>query len=322
MKFAKIDFIDNLDEIPIKFNLYKKEKILNWYIKKFNPYIKEELNILGISGYKIKLPITRKVAYEDSSIFEELYKKTIKSLKSLDVCIVEKPYEFFIDIEEDIITTNKEILMVVFMFEIILKVIKILNKDLKNLEIIILDGNRVLTEMLINSIYENINYLTVITEEDYGELIDSIFYDNGLNVGQMKKSNSLISTADIVINLKEEDFKDYSLLKSGAVFIDLTKNIKSILNVCIKREDVLVIDSINVALEDEICTLENFEMAYYFKSNMYRCIKEGNITKRFIKKVEEEIKENGIKLSSFKRLDKTLNSVYYTKFRNKINNNY
>ncbi len=321
MKYAKIDFIESLEEIPLRFNLYKNDKILNWYIKKFTPYIKNEINILGLHGYKIKLPIQKKIAYEDHELLFELYEKTINSIKQLGVEIVDMPYDFKSILPSKITTTNRQILFVSFILEVILRVIKITNKDLKDLQIVILDGNEQLTKLIIKEIYENINYLTVITENDYTELLQEIFYDNGLNIVQVEKSNSIISTADIIVNLNNNDFKNYHILKSGSVFIDLSNNIKSILNVCIKREDILVIDSINVNFENNIYSLEELELAYYISSSNYRAIKNGNNKKIYIKKINSELKELDITINSFKRLNKTLNGIYYTKLRQRINKN-
>ncbi len=317
MKFAKIDFIQNIEEIPLKFNLHKNDKILNWYIRKFTPYLKEEVNILGISGYKIKIPIQKKFAYENYDLLFELYKKTINSINQLNVEIVDVPYDFKNILHSEITTTNRQTLFISFMLQIILKVIKIINVDLKKLQIVILDGDKQLTKLVIKEIYENINYLTIITKNDYTELLQEIFYDNGLNIVQVESSNSIMATADIVINLDDEDFKNYHILKRGSAFIDLSNNVKSILNVCIKREDVLVIDNFNVNFENKVYSLEELELAYYVKSSNYRTIKNANNKKMHINKINDELNHLGVTLNSFKRLNKTLNTMYYTKLKQK-----
>ncbi len=322
MKFAKIDFIEKLEEIPLKFNLYKNEKILNWYIKKFTPYIKEDLEILNTTGYKVKLPILKKIAYEEEELLAELYLKTISSIKQLGVEIVDVPFDFKHKLYSEITVTNKQILFISFILNTILKSIKIINKSLKDIQIVILDDkveNSHLTNMIVEEIYESINYLTLITEKDYTQLLQEIFQDNGLNIAQVKSSNSIMSTADIIINVSNEDFKNYHILKSGSVFIDISNNIKSTLNVCIKREDILVIDNLNINFESKVYSLEDFELAYYVNSKTYRNAKRGNDT-LYIKMINEELDELNVTINSFKRLNKTLTGVYYTRLKQKINN--
>lgn len=319
MKFAKIDFIDDINEIPLKFNLHKKEKILNWYIRKFNPYIKEDMKVFGVQGYNIKLPIKKEEAFNNEELFLNLYEKTINSLKHLNVEIVDKPYEFY-SVDLDIQNTDKKFFMALFIFEIIKKAIKIFNKDLKDLQIVIIDEKLGVnfTKLIINMIFENINYLTVVTENDYSDLVEKIYFDNGLNIAQIKSENNILNNGDVIINLKKSDFKNYHNLKSGGIFIDLSGNLKSALSICIKREDVFFIDNINVSKDDEICILEKFEMAYYIKSNFYKTLKDREWTVSQGGIIKKDLDEIGIKVNSFVRLNKTLGSTYYSRLRNKI----
>ncbi len=318
MKFAKIDFINSFDEIPIHFNLYKKEKILKWYINKFNPYIKEEKILLNQKGYNIKLPILIDDAYQDKEILFDIFNRTMYSIKQLDVEIISKPYDFIYKTNEIIKETNKKSLMSIFMIQIIEKAIEILNKELKDVNIVIIDGNKLLTTNIIKSIYTNVNYLSVMSENDFEDLIQYVFEDNGLNIATFKNNNSIISNGDIIINLNDNDFEYYHSLKSGCVFIDLTNNIKSILNICIKREDVLVIDNINIGIEKEVLSLDEFELFYYTKSNLYRSFLRGNHSEKIINQIKKELMSLSVDINDFCRLNKKLDSNYFLTLQKKI----
>ncbi len=313
VKFAKIDFVIDKNLLPIKFKLSKIDSFKNWYISKFNPFIQNEITLGKSTGLDIKLALTHDEMINDPTLFQDLFSRTLETLKNDGVEIITSSFPC----SHNMYTPNPVSIMSFLIFPILENSISKVGKIFKNIEIAIIDDGSVHTNIIIENIYNHINYLSLVTSFDHSSLIEKVYNDNGLNITTFKNDSSIISSADIVIYLKNDFFEPVHSLKSGAIFIDLSMNKNSTYNLCLKRMDVLTIDNLNLNYYGNIYNLLDFELAYYVKSNYYRNFKKYNRLSSN-SKIKNELLYNDVRIHSFFRLNKPLSHSHYLDYKNSI----
>ncbi|MCL2592371.1 MAG: hypothetical protein FWD82_03305 [Defluviitaleaceae bacterium] len=298
-KFAIIDFIKNKEEINVKRGLIKKmsEKIFDGYIKKFNPFVLIPTNLLDAEGYYVSLPIEKDFAYRSIGLAEDLLDRTLISLYDLDVRTAIIPREFSHVAREGIIVARKEYILPYFLMEIIEKGLKIVKKDLKTAEIILIADDLEVSACCVDMIYSNVNFLSVLAKDknsyEYFKSIQSeIFNDCGLNLQVFSDGKEVIKSADIIIDTSSS-YKSAYYYKKDAIFIDLSGNYEKFRELFVKRQDMIFINNITVRVEEQKFKADEFFMYMYTTNRDFRRLNGKNHIK-----IAENISKKNIKLSS------------------------
>jgi len=279
--FAEIILIDDLSNIPIKFNLLRKAPgfMLDWYIRRFNPFTAEDTEILGERGYLVTLPLTSDDMRERPEYFSEQAAQTLHNLRDYGVGIVLPPAmpagalgaAAFPDI---LPVADGNGVFAFFMMQAIDKTLKLAGKNIKTAEIVLIDGNQSLTQSVLDNIYPHVNYLTLITDEDYSGKCAQIYSDCGLNMSVSDYNRSSLVSADIIINTREENKFDF-YYKRGAIYFELGR--RNGAETAAKRDDILIVDGLRLSRSiaapserEEDITLERFECGLHAMSRDYR----------------------------------------------------
>ncbi len=308
--FAKIFFAESVENIELKFNFMKNPKIFLWYVKKFNPYVVEDIYVGGRLGYKIILPLTKELAMENPVVANNLLLRVVEELEFNYVNIISYPKE--IQLEQNLsveLSTGKDI-MLLYIMDIVKKSIKALNKTLQKSEILIIADDSNKSTIAIESIYPEVNYLNVIDEnlsdKNYDELVEKIFSETGLDVNVLEKNNGLIKNADVIINLKEDNKDLENKMKENSILIDFcNRSCKK------KRKDILYTDGITIKYKGEFIKDEDMDLMLYSNSINYRKFKAYEYEHKYYNSVRKELDTEEAKLSSLTSEKVILNSVNY-----------
>lgn len=301
-KFALLDYVENKEQIPIAFKILKKapDFIWDWYIKKFNPLLVERIDFDIADGFSIKLPIERDVPKNiDLSV-----RKTIASFPQVKIVRALKNYSF--ENYDTIKVAHGNFLFAFLAMQIIKKFCSVTNKKLELVEVFILDANQTITQILIDSIYPHVNYLSVITgqKDFYLQKQHDIFIDNGLNLQLLNYNKSLMVNADIIINTGIENNFVYAI-KPKAIYFDLS-GINSIADIKIKRPDIFISDNFNLYYSEKLIDIVLLEMIFYCAFNDFKKIFNGQYNSNLFSSVSNKINNSNIKISSFQNSFKDL----------------
>lgn len=270
--YAYIDFVNTYYDISIKNRFISKiyPKYEEWYIKRKNPLIVTEENFFSVKKLNINIPITKNIAEINKKIYNEIMKKTINNLLSMDVqaMIVPKGYE--IDTKEIYILKGIKIFPY-FLKDVVKKALEIKNKELKYAEILIIASHIDLTDTIIEILYNHVNYLSILTKEKSyygGSISERIYAETGLRI-QVTNNKNAISRADIVINTN--NYKSYNyIFKKDSIYIELSENLDLIKKLEGTRKDVLAINRCILEADKKEVTLKEVEALLYLNSRDYR----------------------------------------------------
>lgn len=284
--FAVIELIDDISLVPVKFKVLRRAPgfMLDWYIQKFNPFVAEQTEILGESGFLIRLPLTERDRLERPGYFAEMAGRTLHSLRDYDVEIVLPPAGG--DFPDILPQADGRYAFPFFIMPAIIKMLKQVGKNIKNAEIVLTDGSRGLTLSILDNIYPHVNYLTVITEGDYEQKLAEIFDDCGLNVHAADYNRSSLENADIIINTQEDNRRFDYYYKRGAIYFDLSRGNGA--ELAAKREDMLIVDGLLLRGADGTMGLGRFECGLYTMSREYRRLMSG-YDSRTVRLVSERV---------------------------------
>jgi len=343
-KFICVEFVKDIDEIPLKFNLLKKAplSVIDWYVRKFNPYRIEEISVLGESGYLVSIPITLEESRKDKEKTMMITSKMLENIKELSVDIAFPPRNFPFEFPEVVRIANGKHIFALLIMQAINKAVKMTNRELKKTEILIIGGNETITNIVLENVYRHVNYLSLIFDEnasdaeieDYNKTAAYIFDDVGLNVRITKKNVDCLKSADIIINTSNERIPYDYYYKRGAIYFDLGMNKEKTRELMVKRGDILVITGLKIkVLEDENSDFstghvqnntyrdEIFEAQFYIKIREYRTLLNrtyANNTYFFdmVRKINEILVEDNTDIVSFYQRERALTSVHFSKFLN------
>ncbi len=294
-RFCILKFCDNYEYLQSKFSILKNKKIRDIYVKKFNPFKIEDFCFGGLEeylGYNVILPITKADAHLDNDLLEYLVEKTVKYLKSLNVNIILYDEVFFKS--DEIFSLENLDINIFFLQDILKRVIKSNCLSRKDVSVSIISGEFNETNLILNEIYNDINFLSLVEKDGhfsmYESITDMIFCDCGLEISF---SNSL-READIIINLCEEPKKFLKSLKKNAVIIDL-KN--SILKDDVKNS---VIKNTILKVKDEYLKDFELELILYAHNINYRRFKDNTYNLGKFLYLKNEFNNMLIKFNNFK----------------------
>jgi len=299
--FAEIKLVDDINHIPVKFNILRKAPgfMLDWYIRKFNPFTAEDAQILGERGFLVKMPLTALDMRERQEYFNEQAARTLYSLRDYGVGIVLPPAMPVNELSEarfpDILPiADGRLVFAIFMMQAIEKTLKLTGKSIRTAEIAIIDGNKSITMSVLDTIYPHVNYLTLITDLDYSQKCTQMYNDCGLNVNMSDFNRSSLESADIIINIRDDNKYDY-YYKRGAIYFQLAH--RNGAQIAAKRDDILIVDGLRLSCRlsmdrVEDISLPRFECGLFTMSHEYRKLKSG-YSSRSIRPVAERVNTLG-----------------------------
>lgn len=298
-QYAQMYFAEKEEDIPINRYLLKlppafRDRILKW--KLAMKY--EEITVWGVPGERIQMPMTytmyRKMHLPiRRSIFKKMESKLLqRGITHVLLPKVLKTSPFF-----NIQDCKGDHVKPFFIMEAIRFISnqKKTSKDLKDLEIIILDGNIKDVNMIVDFIYPHVNYLTIITEnpEDFTEKVENIFDDVGLNVRIASYNKATISQGDIIIDTHYDDPGIIHYCKKHALYIDMGNHIEKTIMLLEKQNTVHVIDEFLLIQNEEVLSIDQAELILVMKG-MFR--QDYNETMKILKKENITIRNLANKL--------------------------
>ncbi len=276
VKVACLEYADKPADIPIRFDLFRRSpKLLDWYVKKYNPFALEELSLPEASVYKVVVPFLAQEQTSNPDKATLIMEKTVYALADLGIQYVALPKKYTLPLPTVLPIANHRMLFPFFMMPSILKGLSLVGQDIKHAEILLIDGDPYLTEIIIDAIYGHINYLTIMTDADnlpfYHSMAEDIFDDNGLLIQIVTTGKTAARTADVVINTSDTDYKlDYSF-KKNALYFELSSNTFRAMELFHKRPDLLAVDNLRLSLPAHPpLDLPLFEAYFYSLSPDYR----------------------------------------------------
>lgn len=326
-KFAYLEYVQSKKDIPVKLNIIRKsEKLLEWYVKKFNPVILKDVKIIGVDGYCIILPVINEEEKANIEKVKYIVNETINMLLDYDINIILLPKSYPFQISQSIEEATGKYVFALFIMSAINKILKIMKKDIRTAEFLIINGNNQLTEFIIDNIYSEINYLSLMTDDESFEFFKDkalrVFDDTGLNMQIIKKNKSIAETVDIIINTSDMDFKLDYFFKRQSIFFDLSFNIKRFEELVRKRNDMIVINDLRLSYNDEILSTQKFELPLFCSCEDYRNIILKGYEKERGEKALAFVRDMDIKLVSFYQKSTLLNCEYFFRFLNRISKTF
>ena len=220
MEYSKFreDIFDKNRNIKNVFVKIASESVKEKYIRKKNPYKLEKTNMADKDGYILTIPFVRDDMYEDGEAVKELTGRALDKMD--DVEIIKNNLDFPIE-RNDFFVSEAKYLMPFFLVDAIKRHAKAKKIEMKNIDVVIIGKDKFLTELIIDNIYLDINYLTILDElliNDFGRKIYEVFDDSGLNI-TVSQNRSVMRNADIVIDTGDRllglsDFKIRYMSKS------------------------------------------------------------------------------------------------------------
>lgn len=272
-KFAYLKCAERKEDIFIKSKFLKllPQYFKNKYIIKTNPFIINKIEYLDVEGFEIILPLIKEELVGPKS--QIIIKDTLFKLEEMGVITALTDIELS-QTESKIIFMNGKSLIEFFIFFSIKKVLKFTGKDIKYIEIIIIDnGDDNSTYNMIDAIYEEINYLSIFTNrpEYFEEYSEKIFCDTGLNLQIIEQNKSALREADIIINLSSSnEFNFDYFYKRGSIYIELSNNKEKTLEILRKRQDINIIDDIVISCDNKSIKNSLLEALLFIKSEFFR----------------------------------------------------
>jgi hypothetical protein len=257
-KFAYIDCYKNIKEIPMFMPFYKfysEKSIKKKLLKKF-PHTMEEVEYIGETGLKIVLPIITSINETED---EEYIKKVIEIFNSMvlrynvNVLILcDRLYKYKQYFE---ITVVKErYLGILYINEILDISNKLINKDIRDIKYVIIDGDNSIGTYIVDNIYQNINSLIIVTDNPskYEHTIEEIYEDTGLAVQVYTKNINQEISGDIIINCNSEKDKIYFCWQKKAILIDFVSTMMKLKDIMAKRKDLTLVYDIKTKVDKNI----------------------------------------------------------------------
>ena len=293
-QYAELYFAESEEDIPINRYLMKLAPSIRNQIIKWKLGLKYEAKyIWGVKGEEIQLPMTYTMYKTMPCVVRShLFKKIEKRLLQRDITHVILPKTMRICPFQTIQGCTGNYIRPFFIMDIIRFISKhrLLNKDLKDLEIIILDGSKSDVYMIIDFIYPYINYLTIITNDParFENQVENIFDDVGLNIQVLSYNKTSIAQGDIIIDTHYDDPSVIHFCKKNAVYLDMGNHIEKTAMLLEKQNKIPVIDEFFLTKNDQVVSTAKAEVLLTIANLFSRDYQE---TMRRLKKEKIEIKK-------------------------------
>lgn len=291
-KYAELYFAENEEDIPINKHIMKLPEGLRYRIIKWNKMLKyQEKSTWDIKGEKIQLPLTYTMYRRmPTDVRSEVFNKIEVKLKEREITHLILPQLIKTSQFKNIKECTGNYIKPFFVMEAINFVAsqKIINKNLGNIEVILLDGNRQDVDMIIDFIYPYINHLTIISDrpERFNDKSQYIFTDVGLNMQVLSYNKNAISQGDIIIDTHYYDPSIIHFCKKDALYLDIANNKEKTVVLMEKQDTIKVIDQFLLAKNGEIVSAKKAEMLLEISSTFTSDYKE---TMKKLKKQNIEI---------------------------------
>ncbi|MCT4543378.1 MAG: hypothetical protein N4A63_07535 [Vallitalea sp.] len=261
-KYAIIRANKELEDISFRnpFIRYFPNKMIRKYIMKKFPLDISEVKYLDNVGLDIKLPIIEK------EIEDEWYiRKIIQLFNSrmliynINTIIVSKELGNFKHEFESLIADEKAI-QFLYIDKVIEKITNCINKELKDMNFVIIDGDNSKTRYIIDQIYHGINSLTIVTSKPqiFEDRVEEIFNETGLAIAITNNSINQDISSDIVINCNKEQDKIFYCFEEDSYIIDFISSDDKIKNIIIKRSDINIVTGIDMYVDNRLISKELF----------------------------------------------------------------
>lgn len=265
-KYAELYFAEQEENIPMNKYLMKlpenlRNKMINWKLAlKY-----EDKTTWDIPGERVQMPMTygmyRKMPL---SLRSELFKKIEKRLSQKGITHVMLPSLIHTSPFQLIKECTGHYIKPFFIMEIIHFIAKekIIDKELQDIEVVILDGNTQDVDMIVDFIYPYINHLTLISKrpERFEEKAQDIFTDVGLNMQVLSYTKGAISQGDIIIDTHYDDPSVIHLCRQGALYLDIGNHAEKTIMLVERQKGVLVIDQFLLAKKGEVVSTTKAEL--------------------------------------------------------------
>ncbi|MDR2904198.1 MAG: hypothetical protein LBU77_06805 [Clostridiales bacterium] len=281
-KFAKLIYARSVDDIPVKYAIIKENPaaFMEWYVEKYNPFRLEKLTLAGETGYLVVLPLAEDEVFSNPGKAARVLQKTVGALAEYDVAVMTAPPACETLIKSAVPVATGAHLFPFFMIQAAEKALSADGKAIRECEFLILHENDDLTELIIDCIGANVNYLTILTaqrSERLNRKAEDVFYDAGLNIRFTKSAKAAAESADVIINAARMDLKQDNRLKRGAVYFDLCGDKAAFRRLLSHRPDMRFYDGLALRYKKETLSLCELAAALFLGSASYRAI----VSKRY-----------------------------------------
>ncbi|OUQ59134.1 hypothetical protein B5E58_04980 [Tyzzerella sp. An114] len=290
----KNKFVPFYDKVPYKLREY--------IIKKRKPFIGEIIENYGTEIIYCVLPL---IYGEKKSNYERWYNTVYNALEKLGEIGVTGA----VLPEDDVFYSSVPVLRgrtvnAIMTFKMAKKALKIKNIDMSKAEFVVVDGNDKLTITALNSLIDNVNYLSVFTDREYffDDIKERAEAERGLIINTFSSAkNQIFKDADVIVNCSSDMENHDYYYKRNSIYIDIVKNHSKSIRIASKRDDMMFIDGLSLKTKNGI-----------LKSQLYEGLKIENsdIFKNYIEnydnfyEVIEEFNDENISLSSLYFMDK------------------
>ena len=263
-KYAIVRCAEDINDIPFRFSIIKhfpKNYIRNYLIKK-TPLDVVDINYFANEGLEIKLPIITSIINDEN---EEYIKKIINNFNrkllqyNVNVIILSQPLKTYKKYFDSIVADANEV-QILYIKNIINKLLNFINKELKHIKFAIIDGYNSTTDYIIDNIYSDINALTIVTSrpEKYEEKLEQIYDETGLAIQITNTSITQEIDSDIIINCSNERDKLFYCFKEDAYIIDFVSDDTKIKDIMIKRSDITIITTADFYVDNQLISKDLF----------------------------------------------------------------
>jgi len=281
-KFATLSLSDTINEIemPALYKKFSDKMIYKYIIKNVNPTI-ETKKILDVEGYSIKLPLTKDfINDKNKKIVNEIMTKSLDYIQNKGVVIIEKPKDLLLPSSYNLYEPVEQDVMPLLICKIIQEAIDMQGIDIKNAKILLITGDNVYDDYIIEFIYNELNYLTIATKDvmKIEQKAEEIFNKTGLNIIVKDINKFEKCSDDIIINLQEEKCKLIYGFKRNAVFIDISDSKINSYHLQLKKRDITVIKDFELEIDNNRIKKLDYQMILYINHYLeFKKYISGNI---------------------------------------------
>ena len=308
MRFASLHYAKSLEDIPMGLITRRlPEKLRQKIVWNKNPIQIKETAINKAEGYEITLPLLASEGENFPIAAERILEKTVEVLKQKDVAILVLSEKMLPP--SGIRLADGRAIFGFLIGEAVKKAAKLAQIDLKNAEILLIDGGNFLTSLTLDGIYPEVNFLSIFTDrvENYQEKTEKIFEDTGLNVQLFSSGkNYYLKNADIVINCASDQENFDYFYKSGAVYLDVNQNTQKLKRIMSKRQDMIFADGLKVKWDNGFYDGQALEACLYVTRDDFRQVLSGSYAKSQGDFVRKAMLKEGIQISCLTCLKKAV----------------